>query len=534
MRLNILIVDDEPKVLRGLRTIIERSNEDWNIAGEYKNGVEALAAIINQCPDVVITDIKMPCMDGLELVERARSIAPELKFIILSGFPDFSYAQQALRLETVDYILKPPDFRDILKSLKKVEQLLDEKENKMKEEEALKTFKKTALLQLKDRLFMELLYKSDTNNLLPDKGNEGELECFYSQYALFIIKMDNFSFSVFNESGNELEKLAAFRKGVQASIYKRAGCVVDLYDGTFCCMLNVANSSPVFLKGMAREIHSELKNYAADLTIGISSVHNKPEKINMAYRECLYILRNKVFYEKDSIIIFCELKMESSSEGYPLDMEHKYIEALRFANFEKAAEILKELIEKVVAISNRDPIRFKSLIMEFLIVVVRNLSEEQHTEKLKSSMSGGIYNKLNLMDNINDIKSLLLDYTKNIVDYFSEKNKPGCRKVINDIKNYVNCNYFNDISLRQISSEFFMNESYLSDLFKKETGVSFSSYLTRVRIEQAKTLLKQVDLKPHDISEMVGYSNSRYFNKVFKKYMGVTPFEYRERILNNE
>ena len=112
--LNIIIVDDEPKVLRGLRTIIDRSGEEWNITGEFKNGVEALAAIINEEPDVVITDIKMPCMDGLELVERAKDIAPNLKFIILSGFPDFSYAQKAIRLETVDYILKPPDYKDII------------------------------------------------------------------------------------------------------------------------------------------------------------------------------------------------------------------------------------------------------------------------------------------------------------------------------------------------------------------------------------------------------------------------------------
>lgn len=121
MKLNILLVDDEPKVLRGLRSIIERSGEKWEVIGECRNGIEALDIISNSCPDVVITDIKMPCMDGLELVEKAKSIVPDLKFIILSGYPDFRFAQKALRLETVDYILKPPDYKDILKSIKKVE-----------------------------------------------------------------------------------------------------------------------------------------------------------------------------------------------------------------------------------------------------------------------------------------------------------------------------------------------------------------------------------------------------------------------------
>ena len=122
-----------------------------------------------------------------------------------------------------------------------------------------------------------------------------------------------------------------------------------------------------------------------------------------------------------------------------------------------------------------------------------------------------------MLDNKNDIKDLLISYTRTIVDYFNEKNKPGCRKVINEIKSYISVNYFKDISLRQISKEFYMNESYLSDLFKREVGNSFSNYLSKVRIDQSKALLLQDDLKIQDIAEMVGYNDSRYFIKVFRK-----------------
>lgn len=531
MKLNIMLVDDEPKVLRGLRVIIERSEEYWNISGEYKNGVEALAAVINEKPDVVITDIKMPCMDGLEFVKRAREIAPDLKFIILSGFPDFAYAQQAIRLETVDYILKPPDYRDIISCLKKVEMQLEEKKIKIKEEDELKSFKENALLQLKDQVFMEMIYET---GLIHSHQKGQEQECFNRPYALFAIKPDNFSFSVFNETEEQQETFSVFRKRVQEVIYKREGCVVDLYDGSFCCLLNLNNSSPVYLKGLAREIHAELLlSSIGDLSIGISKCYNGPDKINTAFKECLYILRNKMFYEKNSILLFTELNVGKSSEAYPLDIEHKYIEALKFADYDKAIDILTELINKVTIISNMDSIMFKSYIMEFVIAVMRNLFEDRFAEELKLPKTNEIYNKLSILDNKNDIKDLLVSYTKTVVDYFSEKNKPGCRKVINDIKSYVNINYFNDISLRQISKEFYMNESYLSDLFKKETGSSFSSYLSNVRIDQSKELLRQRDLKTQDIAEMVGYNNSRYFIKVFKKNTGMTPSEYRERILNN-
>jgi two-component system response regulator YesN len=299
--------------------------------------------------------------------------------------------------------------------------------------------------------------------------------------------------------------------------------------------LSVNNESKVYLKGLANEIHGELSESRNEgLTIGVSRAYNEPEEINTAYKECLSILRNKVFFEKNSVVYIDELKEENSSEDYPLELEHKYIESLRFANLGKSIDILTAIIEKIILISNKEPTVFKSMIMEFIIVVARNLSEERTLEKTYPVPMKSIYSKLNSLDNMNDIKDLLSDYTKLIVDYFNERNKPGCRKIINDIKGYVNSNYFEDITLRQIANEFFMNESYLSDLFKKEAGYSFSRYLTRVRMEQAKILLKQMDLKTHEISEMVGYNNSRYFNKVFKKFTEMTPFEYRERVLNHE
>ena len=227
------------------------------------------------------------------------------------------------------------------------------------------------------------------------------------------------------------------------------------------------------------------------------------------------------------------MHIENCSEEYTIDIEHKYIESLRFGDYEKAIVFLTELIDKVMLISNMNAAIYKSYIMEFIIMVMRNLFDDRIIDKIKLPSTNEIFSKLDMLDNKNDIKELLFTYTGTIADYFNEKNKPGCRKVINEIKSYISINYFNDISLRQISKDFFMNESYLSDLFKKETGYSFSSYLSNVRIDQSKVLLAQVDLKIQDIAEMVGYNDSRYFIKVFRKITDMTPSEYRERILNH-
>lgn len=527
MKLKILLVDDEPKVLRGLRTIIDRAGENWEVIGESRNGAEALDSISANCPDVVITDIKMPCMDGLELVERVRERLPELKFIILSGYPDFKYAQKAIRLETVDYILKPPDYKDILKSIKKVELQKLEKSVKKEEEEELKRIREAAIQPMRDKCFHEMIYRMDFYSTVKDKIGTDDYNIFSSTFALFVVKPDGFSSFLFDTSEDKLRRLGLFRESLQGSVYGRSGCITDFYDATYCCFFNVGKGDVNYLKSIAGEIQRELSQKLGEsITIGISRAYNSPDKIHKAYKECLSILRNKVFYEKGSIIYLDELKTDSSSEGYPLEYERKYIEALRFADHDKAVEILKKIIDRIVSISNQDPMAFKSLILDFTVAVARSLAD--------AGMPKGIFNKLNSLDNIDDVKAFLIDYTGTIANYFDSRNIPGCRKIITEIKLYIHNNYFVDISLRQIANEFFMNESYLSDLFKKETGISFTSYLTRERMEKAKELLKQIDLKIYDISEMVGYNNSRYFNSVFKKYAGMTPFEYRERIVSHE
>ena len=320
----------------------------------------------------------MPCMDGLELVERARDIAPGLKFIILSGFPDFSYAQQAIRLETVDYILKPPDYRDIIKSLKKAQEQLEETRNKIEEQNELKSLKESALTQLKDKYFAEMIYTYAINNLETEKL---EYQCFNKTFALFVIKLDNFSFSALDESTEKMGVLSDFRKEVQTTIYNRGGCIVDLYDGSFCCHLNLNHTSSVYLKGLAREIQQKLSLIKKrDLTIGISKCYDSPDKINTAFKECLYILKNKVFYEKNSILLFTEMHTENSSEEYPIDIEHKYIEALQFGDYDKAIERLSVLIDKVMLISNMNSTIFKSYIMELIIMVIRTLFDDMLIE----------------------------------------------------------------------------------------------------------------------------------------------------------
>ncbi|HYE10120.1 MAG TPA: response regulator [Patescibacteria group bacterium] len=532
MKLRILLVDDEPKVLRGLRTIIDRANENWEIVGECRNGIEALALISQINPDVVITDIKMPCMDGLELVERVKETAPELKFIILSGYPDFKYAQKAIRLETADYILKPPDYKDILKSIKKVELQKLEKSARKEEEEELRKIREATVQPMRDKFFYEMIYRTDFYSANQDKIGVEDYNIFSSKFALFLVKPDDSSFFLFDATDEKLKRLSAFRESLQNIVYGRSGCIADFYDGTYCCFFNVESNDKEYLKSFAKVIREELSlKFAESITIGVSKAYDSPDKINRAYKECLNILRNKVFYEKNCIIYLEDIKADSSSEGYPLEHERKYIEALKFAEHERAVEILKKIIDRVVSISNQDPMVFKSLILEFTVAVARSLSDAGMPGLSDSFPGKGIYNKLNSLDNIGDVRDFLIEYTGSIADYFDKRNIPGCRKIINEIKLHIHNNYFTNISLRQIANEFFMNESYLSDLFKKETGVSFTSYLTKERMEKAKELLKQGDLKIYDISEMVGYSNPRYFNSVFKKYAGLTPFEYRERIV---
>lgn len=527
MSVNILLVDDEPKVLRGLKMIVERASSHWIVVGECTNGQEALNFIREDCPDLVITDIKMPCMDGLELVEQAQAIAPDLKFIVLSGYPDFKFAQKALQLGTIDYILKPPNYKDILATIEKIENMKNkleiEKENARKEENE-------EFLKKKNEIVVKILNENNIEAIKNESTDINGYKCFFNKFVMLIIKLDGYSNLIFDMLDERIRLLTIMKQQIIKLAIEKDSCFIDLFNGTFCYLLNVEYNSPIYIKNTVNELRNSLEDTVnSSITIGISRVYNEPLSIKKAYTECLCILRSSVVQKKNAIVNIEDIDTEIIPLDYPIDIEQKYIESLEFLNYEKSIELLDKIIEKFTVISKNDSIRLKSIVTEFVLSVTRKFSEPTERSVLKTEDTIKLYNSINFADSIEEIKDLLVSLTQRLSQDIKNVSSSGCRKVINSIKEFVKSNYFNEISLRQIASDFYMNESYLSDLFKKETGSGFTSYLTQVRVDKAKELLKQLDLKIYEVSEMVGYKNSRYFNKIFKKITGYTPFEYRER-----
>ncbi|TCL61500.1 YesN/AraC family two-component response regulator [Hydrogenispora ethanolica] len=534
MTLKILLADDEPKVLRGMEMVIQRAGEDWEITGRARDGAGALQLIAQDRPDVVITDIKMPVMDGLELIERAKLVAPELQFIILSGYPDFQYAQQALKLGTVDYILKPPAYQDLLNSLKTVAAGKLGREAQKREEAELDALKRAAAQSRRERIFQELVYNPEPrilDDLTPD-SREGGL--FFAPFILCFIQLDNVTLAGLpaEEFETNLQKLTLFREAVRKAMDARNGCVLDLHNGGYCCLLPATDHDPAALQSQVGALHAELSAQLAEsLTIGMSEPHEQPDQFRAAYKECLVIMRNKFFFPKNSLIRFGEMNPMAGPDSYPLELEAEFLEAMHLGDGDRSSLILQQMIQKFRQIADRDSTKFKNLVAEFIVTVSGNLAENGAAALPRETANSEMIGKITASDNIDDLQALLSEYTKSIAAHFCAANKPGCRRIINHIITYIKNHYFNDISLRQIAADFFMNESYLSDLFKRETGVSFTNFLTEFRVEQAKALLRQLDLKTYEIAEMVGYKDVKYFNKVFKKHTGMTPNEYRERMV---
>lgn len=524
MTLKILLVDDEPKVLRGLEMVIKRAAPDgaWRITGQCKNGVEALRLIGAEPPDVVVTDIKMPGMDGLELVARAKAIAPDLWFIILSGYPDFKYAQQALKLGTVDYLLKPPDYKDLLGILARLAAQKNQAEQRRREAAELQA------LALREQILMELV--RHPGPALPDnlRPQGAALQFFDQTYLLCLVKMDNVSVFNWDEFEVNLPKLTLLQEAIGAAVHGRGGCLFDLHNGSYGCLFTVPDGPAAAADAMLSEVHAQLTaRLGESITMAVSGMHCGAGQVGAAYQECLTAMRHRLFLAKNSVIRAADLPAAVAPESYPLELESQYLDSLRLGDCDRSLAILDEAVRQIAALSGRDAPAFQGYVTEFAAALTRYLTEAGAGSVLKEAI--GFAAKIAALDNIEDIRELLAAATRSVSQYFQNLNRPGCRKVINHMMAYVKKNYFHEISLRQIAAEVFMNESYLSDLFKRETGISFMTYLTRFRVEQAKELLPQLDLKIQEVAEMVGYQNAKYFNKVFKKHTGMTPFEFRER-----
>jgi two-component system, response regulator YesN len=530
----ILIVDDEPEVREGIRDSIRWNEHGFELVGDCADGREALEAVERLKPDLVLSDIYMPFMDGLELTREIAQHHPFTKVIILTGYDSFDYAQQALRLKAYDFILKPITAGEIRTLLDKVKLDMDEESMIREEMTRLQHQLSQSLLLLKERFLERLVTASLPLDEIRERSDYFQIHWLpSSQYIVLVLDADDFGDLGTGpiELDSELLRFAGFNI-VSEIMDRNTGITFRTREERTVVILCGPQEDQLYESAykVAEQFQQCIKRYMKyTFTVGVGRVCGSLDRLALSYKGAVSALDYRFLLGKNRIISIVD--MEGSSDmGIP-ELNAEWSRELGSAIKAGALGEVETRIEQMISSlkSARTPVEACYLHIQKVIVLLMNAVQELGGNEISLFTKWGI----TLADSY-DIKTLdeierwLKGIVKQVAEFVSEQRSDMTKLQVMRAVDYIEAEYSNEeMSLQHVCRHVLMSASYFSSIFKQHTGETFVEYLTRVRIEKAKELLRDTDMKINDVAEKAGYQPS-YFNRIFKKQEGVTPSQYRE------
>ncbi len=526
----IFLVDDEVIVRHGIRDCINWEQTDFVFSGEAPDGEFALPLIMEIKPDILITDIKMPFMDGLELSQVVRKNMPWVKIIILSGHDEFGYAREAMRIGVTEYLLKPVTADDLLESLEKVKALIiNEKKERENAEKIKKQLAENAPL-FRDKFLNELLLGMVPPVEVIDNCEKLNINIISKFYIVEILELE---MSQKDASGGEYTEVLQAETLIDNIVSKNTEII------KFRRMLGeiiviIKGDNPQSMEETAYSLAQALKyeverKTACILGISIGSVRERIKGITQSYKEADEIKNYRYVYGKRRILGINDIKsdMESKKDFIKIDMNNTF-DFFKCGLKSDVGFFVNKFIDNLNEIDMKSPIYIHYLFMDVVISASRFINE----------IGGEIENLIpwskNLESFVAGIDSIekfgeLTEYTLNkVLEFRDTRVEKKYDSIIKKAKEYIHSNYANsNISLISVASYVNVSPSHFSTIFSQEAGENFIEYLTKVRVKKAMELLKTTSLKSSEIAYNVGYNDPHYFCYIFKKAIGITPKEYR-------
>lgn len=498
----VMLVEDEDFILQGLENIIDWEELDLQIVHKAHNGVEALELLQKEKVDIIVTDVSMPLMDGLQLLEKVRKTDPVMRFVILSGYNEFEYARAAIRMDVEDYILKPINEEELVKALQncmlRLKEIEDQKTSYIDERVEFLQFldgtmtgqAREAYLQKNDFLqsfgsMRAAIMKVDLTTLSGSKITDviHYIEEKRGDRALFVWHLRGNNILILTENGADGDEGTDWFSNLQNEMEIELGIM------TFLTVSGVFTQ----LTALPEAYRTVVKMQKYLLIDGYGSCVDEAHIMNRTNGDIT------IDREKFSRLI---VSKDSKEAG-------RYVEDLFINNMqdEASVDVLYQIAVKIA-------ILLQEIRAEY------NLAGEGNR---LSDVIDSIYQAEDLVS----IKSLFLSEITDIISWLNTENTqytPVVRQIMAEVKK----NYRDDMNLKTLAYKYHMNTSYLGQIFQKEVGCPFSQYLNNVRNGVAKNLILTTNMRINDIAREVGYSDTSYFYRKFKSSYGISPASMRE------
>lgn len=518
----VILVDDEPIILRSLKVAIPWDELNLEIAGEARNGEEALRLVRELSPHMIISDIRMPGLDGISLMKEVMAENPKRLFIFISGYGEFEYAREALREGAFDYLLKPIDHDELIQMILRAIKTL---EKQMENDKLLHSVQMLSMLA-RERMFAELIEGNHSESHLRHMKwlENSELQ---EDYMVAVLQLDHY-LKLYNQWSMEERRLWLFAiRNILSewSIAQGALTVFPFHSGEWVMLFPAAMSER--RENLGRDIIHRIKVHTKlSCSIGFSQTAKGIGQLSEAYQSAARALYQRFYSDREGVFVEQVPELGATREAkYPKHLESGMLDAVRTLDDERLIALLDETrgYLEAQAFSKETAER---MIVELTVVLYR---EFEHMKLLLEWSLEGILQELHSMDTLNEMMGLLkLNFGKWIRESRDSQPKEHIQSMIDKTKGYIANHYHKDLSIEEVAEVADLSISHFCMLFKQVTGYTFLEYLTQCRIEKAKYILKNSQVKVYQIAPLVGYQDPRYFTQVFKKVTGMTPSEYRE------
>lgn len=537
MKNRVMILDDEYIILDGLCSF-PWQDYGFEIAATARNGIEGIEKLNNQTVDLILCDVKMPGMDGIEFSRLAKKMQPDAVIVFLTGYDNFEYAQQAISIGVEEYLLKPVVYDDLKNTIDRLSHVITDRKIKRKYINNLQKYFELSVPKLREKFVSDVLH-----------GRIRDSEEMEQQKRLFQIEINRYVVCVCRkykklfDSGEQnvwMEEVAYIK--IFEEIFSNYGISVlsdydiSMHEYDFILSFPEGISDDECAERVQKgcsQIQQEVNTYMkTSINFGLSNISRDLNNANMEYRNASMAYCQCIYLGENVILKYSDLGPSVAEQFFVTYGEKSHLMmTLFYSSMEETGKELRAIFAK--APEDITTVKFAAIDLYISCIKFPYNCAVDSSIKSRQMNSAGFEAGLKALDKCEtkeDIVDSLLMSLKLMLQQDSENADNRNAKIVGDIENYINDHYADDLSMDLLSDKFFLSKTYISRLFKKYDGRSFLEYLTDERFKHVEELIAGDRYKQSEIAELVGYHDFGYYIKVFKKRYGMTPNEYRRRI----
>ncbi|MDO3412661.1 response regulator [Saccharibacillus sp. CPCC 101409] len=535
-RFKLCVIDDIKSVVEMVSRKPPWQEFGIEIAGTALDGEAGLQMIRETRPDIVLTDIRMPRMDGLQMTRAILEVLPDCKIIILSAYSEFSYAQEAIRLGALDFVKKPFSLDEIVQAVLKAGELCRQERRETARLAAMESKIKESLPILRQEYLIFLLHHRTTESDARSRWAYLDIPLDQRDFFVFVAEIDHFAEKLSGQSVQEVELLRFSLYNIleeTISAWTR-GVIIREATDRYVCIVN--GSDPDTAALITEACCTNVSRFSRHtLSIGVGLGAAAIQELGAAYRQAISALGYHFYTGGNGVYTYSNIENKPLAlHSYSAAAEQELLFALRSGNFAKSLQMLDQLFAEML--DSRllpEPHYVESIGYELGCRICRVLLEQFPYGQVEPLERRIAVMKNRVHPSLQDIRELLSGLCREACALVTEARSLESTRIIHQAVSYIRSHLDTGLSLEQVAKQINLSQGYFSNLFKKVQGVSFQHYVMHEKMEKAKSMLiggRQVQ----EIAQDLGYEHRRYFSEVFKKYTGMTPSEFKLHYLGKE